>query len=154
MAKDNNNQKGEMIVQHFHESIATKDPFTDITETVRKIVKKGGVKDGVAIVYSTHTTALVRIMENETLLMEDMVHFLERIVPSTVLYKHDDIAKRNVPPDERINGFSHLRALFFNHSETIPIKDGVPQLGKWQSVFAIECDPYRTREFMVVLMGK
>ena len=45
-----------------------------------------------------------------------------------------------MPPDERLNGFSHLRSIFLNNQEVIFIKDGKLDLGKWQSIFYIETD--------------
>lgn len=143
------------MVKHFKKSLTTKEMFHDVTEDVKELVSGSGVKNGIAVIFSKHTTALVRILEKETLLMEDMANFLERYAPSTVLYKHDDIQNRvDVPSTERQNGYSHLRALFFNHSESVPIKDGKLEMGKWQSIFFVECDPFRDREYLITIMGE
>jgi len=114
--------------------------FQDITDVISVAVKESEVSSGLCVVYSKHTTACIRILENELLLMHDMHAFLERIAPSCGVYKHDDIEHRTVPPDERINGFAHIRAMFLNHQECIPIVDGDLDLGKWQRVFYIDCD--------------
>lgn len=53
-----------------------------------------------------------------------------------------------MPSNERVNGHSHIRSLFFNSSETIPIEKGDLMLGEWKRVFGIELDPERSREII------
>ena len=53
-----------------------------------------------------------------------------------------------MPQDERVNGHSHIRSLFFNSSETIPVENGKLILGKYKKVFGIELDPIRDREII------
>ena len=65
---------------------------------------------------------------------------------------HDIIGIRDVPPTERINGYSHLRQLFLSTSETIPVLGGKIQLGKWQTPFLVELDPARDREVVFSLI--
>ena len=63
--------------------------------------------------------------------------------------KNDLISLRNeAPQDERINGHSHIRSMFFNSSETIPIEKGELVLGTYKSIFAIELDGIRDREII------
>jgi len=123
--------------------------FTDITEKL-----KPTIKDGILVVSTQHTTCMLAILENESLLKKDMEGFLERIAPEKGVYAHDYIEKRDVPPDERINGFSHIRAMMFQPSLTIPVEDGKLVLGKWQTVFLIELDPKRERTLHVVEIEK
>ena len=121
--------------------------FTDITDDIK-------IPEGAkfAHIQSKHTTAAVRVMENETALKYDMERFLKTIIPENGYYAHDIVEMRNVPPDERKNGFSHLRFLFFNTSEFIPIEDGKLSLGKWQRVFLVELDPFREREIQITFI--
>jgi len=127
-----------MIVKKY--DIFPSEEYTDITEAVQNCIYNEGIISGLCMVYSRHTTACIRIIEPEILLKQDMHDFMERLAPSTVLYRHDDLENRDVPPEERRNGFSHLRAMLLNHQETIPIIDGKLDLGKWQRVYYIECD--------------
>ena len=53
-----------------------------------------------------------------------------------------------MPVDERINGHSHIRSLFFNSSETVPIENGKLILGKWKRILGVELDPSRSREII------
>jgi secondary thiamine-phosphate synthase enzyme len=140
-----------MILEH---AIMPTEEFTDITDIVNSDIDYTMVLQGLCLVYSRHTTACIRIIENETLLRQDMHDFLERLASSNCLYRHDDVDHRDVPPDERRNGFSHLRAMFLNHQELIPVVNRRLDLGKWQRVFYIECDPFRQdRTFHVKIIG-
>ena len=62
--------------------------------------------------------------------------------------------RSDVPNDERINGHSHIRYLFFNSSETIPINEGRIVLGEWKKIFAVELDPIRSREIVCTFIGE
>ena len=57
-----------------------------------------------------------------------------------------------MPVDEAINGHSHIRSLFFNSSESIPINNGKLQVGKWKRLFFVELDPLRDRELIVTFI--
>jgi len=120
--------------------IVPKEDYTDITDLIKDYVLPLDIESGMCMVYTKHTTACIRLLEPESLLKLDMHDFMERLAPSTVLYRHDDIENRDVPPEERLNGFSHLRAMLLNHQEFIPILDHKFDLGKWQRIFYIECD--------------
>lgn len=127
--------------------IKPEEEFTDITNLVQSYVTKHAVENyNLCMIYTRHTTTCVRILEHETLLKKDMHDFFERLASSNCLYRHDDIENRDVPPDERRNGFSHLRAMLLNHQEIIPIINGKLDLGKWQKIFYIECDPKPFRD--------
>ena len=134
--------------------VAKKLELLDITEKVKEAVKESGIQHGLVSVYTKHTTSAIRINENEPLLMEDMKHLLESLVPSSHKYHHDNFEKRNCPPNERINGHSHLKALLLGTSETIPIMNSELCLGKWQSVFYVDLDGgNRKRKIIIQILG-
>ena len=130
--------------------------FIDITEWVRQCVSKSQVANGFAVVYSKHTTAAVKINENEPLLLADMEKFLEKISPRNDDYQHNNFQIRtvNLTPDESPNGHAHLQHLMLGSSETIPVIGGKMQFGQYQSVFFIELDCPRAREVLVQIVGE
>ena len=125
------------------------ESLINITDIVRDRVLKSGTQYGMVLIYCLHTTAGLRILENEQLLLKDIQNFLERQAPSTIHYLHDDLHKRMVPDHERINGHSHLKSLLLNTSEYVPITSGKLLLGTWQKIFFIECDPGRERKIFI-----
>ena len=122
----------------------TNSIFNNITD---KIIPN--IDSGICIIHSTHTTCGIAILEDETLLRKDMVELLDRIAPEKGTYAHNDIVNRDVPPEERLNGSSHIRSLLFPTSVVIPIEDGKLVLGKWQSIFLIDLDSSRERTIIV-----
>jgi secondary thiamine-phosphate synthase enzyme len=141
--------------------IHTDKLFTDITDEIKRFAQGNG--DGIINVFCRHTTCCVKILENEILHLTDVRFFLDKVAPKwkepegdqkNIKYLHDLISLRNdVDKDEPINGHSHIRSLFFNSSEAIPVIDGALALGEWQSVFAVELDPNRDREIIITFVG-
>ncbi|HET8998478.1 MAG TPA: type 2 isopentenyl-diphosphate Delta-isomerase [bacterium] len=130
--------------------------FLDITDDVSAVVRSSGVRRGLAHVYAMHTTAAIRMNENERLLLQDFRRFLDRLAPAgDGAYEHDDLPRRpDVPPDEPMNGHAHCRHLLLSTSEMVPILDGRLELGRWQRIFLIELCTARERRVMVQVLGR
>ena len=130
--------------------------FIDITNWVAQCVAESQIANGFAVVYSKHTTAAIKINENEPLLLDDMANFLEKIFPRDHNYKHNDFEIRtvNMTENESPNGHAHLQHLLLGTSETVPVVDGQMQFGTYQSIFFIELDHPRPREVMVQVVGE
>ncbi len=146
-----------MITKSFCKRFKTKcaPEFIDITEWVAQCVAESQIVNGFAVVYSKHTTAAIKINENEPLLLKDMESFLQKVAPADQYYGHNDFEIRtvNMNEDECPNGHSHCSHLMLGTSETIPIIDGELQLGQYQSVFVIELDHPREREVLISVIG-
>ena len=130
----------------------------DITEEVAEAVTESGVRDGIACIYSPHTTCCVRINEFEAGLLEDFLTLLRRLVPRESYYAHDDWDRRteNICPEDMDfgNGHSHCMAILMGTAgESIPVREGELQLGAWQRVLFIELDRERDRRWLVKVVG-
>ncbi len=136
--------------------LTTRAPeFVDITDDVRQVLQRSGVRDGIVAVFSRHTTAAIRINEAEPLLLQDMEAMLARIAPPNVYYRHNDLSIRtvNLTEDEDRNGHSHCQHLLMGASESIPVAEGELLLGRWQRIFLVELDCPRPREVTVQVVG-
>jgi secondary thiamine-phosphate synthase enzyme len=117
----------------------------DLTEAVRQFAVGSGVRDGLLVIASQHTTMGVVINEKCEHLERDMIRFLEKLAPARGDYEHNRHAV-----DGRPNAHSHLLSLVVPSSVTIVVVGGELQLGSWQSVFAVELDgPRPTRKIHV-----
>ena len=130
----------------------------DITDEVNEAVRQSGVKDGIACIYSPHTTCCVRVNEFEQGFFDDFAAMLRRMVPAEAYYAHDDWDKRteNICPEDMDvgNGHSHCMAMLLGTAgESVPIRDGILQLGQWQRVLFIELDRERDRRWLVQVVG-
>jgi secondary thiamine-phosphate synthase enzyme len=137
--------------------------FTNLTPQIEELAKEWG-KSGLVNIFSKHTTCAIWLTEDEVLHHTDVRFFLDKMAPmwkdpegdhKNIKYLHDLISLRNdVPVDERINGHSHIRHLFFNSSELIPVESGELLLGPWKQIFAVELDPVRDRELICTFISE
>ena len=133
--------------------------FIDLTDDVAQTVEKSEVRNGMALVYSPHTTCAVIINEREAGFIQDFEELIHGLVPSASDYRHDDMSIRteNLTEEDHEfpNGHAHCKhALIASASETIPIVDGELQLGQWQRVFFIELDRARDRKVFIQVLGE
>jgi secondary thiamine-phosphate synthase enzyme len=134
--------------------------FVDMTDDLRDMVARSGVANGMALVYSPHTTCAVVINERESGFIEDFNEFLERTAPSEgPYYRHDDLSIRTEgledDPHEFPNGHSHVRAaMLSSSSQTIPIVGGELLLGRYQKVFFCELDRGKERKVFMQVIGE
>ena len=128
----------------FEIEIPTREEFEliDITYLINQKIRESGIKDGIAVIFTRHTTTALFVNENETGLLEDVKEFFQSLVPKGKGYKHDRIDR---------NAHSHLRSIILNPSLAIPIKDGRLLLGTWQSVIFAELDGPRRRKVFIKL---
>ena len=111
----------------------------DITDRVAATLPDNA--DGVCTVFSQHTTMGVVVNEAESRLLDDLAAALDDLIPDSG-WQHDEI-------DD--NADSHVRAMLVGESVTVPVADGTPQLGRWQSILAVECDGPRSRTLTVCI---
>jgi secondary thiamine-phosphate synthase enzyme len=130
--------------------------FIDLTDRIQDIVDESGIRTGQVVVFTQHTTAAIRINENEPELLRDFVTFLEKVAPVDAVYRHNDFTVRtvNMTEDECANAHAHCRQLLMSASETIPLIDGELCLGLWQRVFLVELDHPRERSVIVQVLGE
>ncbi|AIG99040.1 MULTISPECIES: secondary thiamine-phosphate synthase enzyme YjbQ [Archaeoglobus] len=109
----------------------------DITDQVERCVES---RDGLVLVYTPHTTTALVINEGERGLLEDILEFMEKLVPYGKGYKHDRIDS---------NADAHLKATLLGNSVVVPVESGKLALGTWQRILFLEFDGPRTRRVIV-----
>ncbi len=131
----------------------------DITVDVAEAVRESGVTDGIACVYSPHTTCCIRVNEFESGFLQDFTTLLRRLVPAEgQYYAHDDWDRRteNICPEDMEvgNGHAHCMSMLLGSAgESIPVRDGELCLGTWQRVLFLELDRERDRRWIVQVVG-
>ena|SRR3989338_9959702 len=126
-----------------------------ITRQVEQILFDSKVTSGLCTVFVPHSTASVRLNDNEPLLHQDFMKTIYRLVPLDISYGHDSFESRTqVSANERSNGHAHLKAMLCGSSETMPVIDGHLQLGQHQHVFFLEFDGPRQRYVQITIIGE
>lgn len=132
----------------------TQMEFIDITDKVGEVIEESGIRQGQVLVYSPHTTASIVVNHNESMLIQDFMRTLYRLVPVSDRYSHDLFElNRSTTSDGRSNGHSHCKAMMLGVSETIPFEKGRMILTDKQSVFFVEMDGARKRDVIVQVIG-
>lgn len=124
--------------------------LVDITDIVMARVRASGVGEGVASLWSLHTTCALIINEAQEALHADILRVLEQVVERDAEWLHNDPRHSDC---DRMNADSHLRAMLLGHGLTLQISGGEPVLGQWQRVIVAEMDGPRARTIRAQVMG-
>jgi secondary thiamine-phosphate synthase enzyme len=122
----------------------------DITKQIRDIMLSADIKEGILLVNALHTTCALFVNESQGALVEDLKAMVDRLVPESAGYRHDDPRYSDC---ERGNASSHLRAALLGRSVAVGITGGELALGRFQSILFAELDGPRPRTIDVQIMG-
>ncbi len=148
----------KLIMSHFFKKIVvestTQIEFIDISEYVEDALEESGFRNGSVVIFSPHTTMSIAINHKETMLLQDFMRMLYRLVPVEDQYSHDLFElRRDTNADGRSNGHSHCKALLLGASETIPFSEKRLVLSELQTIFAVEFDGARSRDIVIQVNG-
>ena len=125
-----------------------RNQIIDITSEVLKLLEESSMKEGSALVFVPGSTAGITTIEYEPGLLQDYPNFFEKIIPSEMVYQHDETWHDG-------NGYSHVRAALQGASFTVPFSGGRLLLGTWQQIVLIDFDNRsRNRNVIVQLTGE
>ncbi|MBP1969226.1 secondary thiamine-phosphate synthase enzyme [Virgibacillus natechei] len=114
--------------------------MTDITSTIENWIRQEGVKDGILVVTSLHTTAGITVNEDA-----------DPDVKTDMLMRLDEVYPWHHTKDKHGEGntAAHLKTSTVGHAQTLVISGGKLVLGTWQGVYFCEFDGPRQRKFHV-----
>jgi secondary thiamine-phosphate synthase enzyme len=115
----------------------------EITAQVRAAIRASGVAEGLAVVYTPHTTAAITINENaDPDVASDLVAALDTLVPLQADYRHAEG-----------NSAAHVKSSLLGASATLIVTGGAPLLGTWQGIWFCEFDGPRRRQVHIKVIG-
>ena len=117
----------------------------NLTEKVREIVRKSGVREGYVLVSAMHITASVYVNDDEEGIMQDMMEVLDWLAPFHPDWRHHATGEDNAD--------AHLKSLLLHHEVLVPITEGDLDLGPWQQIFYAEFDGKRRKRVIVKVFG-
>lgn len=129
-------------------SIKTKGhyDFIDISDKVFSFVEQSGVRNGVAIIFVSGSTAALTILEYEEGIIQDLKNVFEKLAPENEDYQH-----HKKWGDK--NGAAHIKSALLKPTLSIPIENGKLCLGTWQQITVIDFDERpREREITVQII--
>lgn len=136
-----------MVVYSKRIQVATsgKSDLVNISGEVEAAVGESGVTEGIALVFTVHTTTGLFINEAEAGLLDDIEKTLDATVPPRGSYLHNRVDN---------NATGHIQSILLGASLAIPVEDGGLLLGTWQNVFLAERDGPRRRTVHIKVVGE
>jgi len=116
--------------------------LVSITDEVKRAVSDAGVEEGLCVISSTHTTAAVTVNED-----------YDKDVPgdlAAACRAFLDVLDVRFEHAEG-NSDSHFLTSLFGPSQTLLVRGGALDLGRWQGVFLAEFDGPRGRTVRVAV---
>jgi secondary thiamine-phosphate synthase enzyme len=116
----------------------SRERVKDVTDAVLAFCRGQG--DGLVSVFVPHATAGVALMELGSGSDSDLQELVDRLLPRDDRYRHRHGTSGH--------GAEHLLPVLISPSLTVPVRDGVPQLGTWQSIAFVDFNPDNPRRTM------
>ena len=113
-----------------------REEIIDITHEIQSTLHKMEWGRGCLLVYCPHTTAALTINETEdTTAIEDMKHFLSKLIPRSPDFTH-----------RGGNSDAHIKSSLLGQSLMLLVEHGTIQIGAWQGLYLYEGDGPRERD--------
>lgn len=114
-----------------------------VTGAVRQDIRESRVKEGIAVVFSPHTTAGFTINENaDPDVVHDMLYGFEKSFPVYDReYRHAEG-----------NSHAHIKTTVYGPSQSLVIHRGAIVFGVWQDLYFCEFDGPRNRSYYVKII--
>ena len=113
-------------------------PIVDLTAHLRRFC--AGQGDGLVQAFVPHATAALVLIELGAGSDAYLLTWLERTLPRDAPYRHQH--------GRRGHGADHLLPAVLGSSVTVPVLDGTPQLGTWQSLALIDTNRENNRRLV------
>lgn len=155
--------------------------YIDITNEVKEIIKRSGIKNGICSVISPHTTCSVifeeyvhdKMPNGKEFIFQDLDNALEKIIPNQTAWGQyfypgtahfEDVESwpdylKYLPSgtrEELFNADAHLKATLLGNSSTFEVDDGKLGVGKTGYIYFVDFDRThpRQRKCKVVVVGE
>lgn len=128
----------------------TRLELINLTDKVQDAVRSAGVREGLVLVSSLHTTLALMVNEWQEALLQDIKTMLGEVIPSDREYRHNDPKFSDC---DRKNAHSHLQATLLGHSLSFGVTGGRLNLGQFQAIIAAELDGPRERQVTVQIFS-
>jgi len=119
--------------------------YINITDEVARVVREGGIQEGMVLVSAMHITAGVYVNDAEPGIIQDIDDWADRIAPQGPDYRHHRTGETN--------GDAHLKSILVHHQVVVPVTAGELDLGPWQQIYYAEFDGQRRKRVIIKAMG-
>jgi secondary thiamine-phosphate synthase enzyme len=130
-------------------NVPSKMAFENITAQVAEVVRKSGVREGIALINSMHITSSVFVNDDERGLHHDFGVWLEQLAPFNPdpnHYHHNRTGEDNAD--------AHLKRQVMGREVVVAITNGKLDFGPWEQIFYGEFDGDRPKRVLIKVIGE
>lgn len=125
-----------------------KQYFVRLDNVVNEKIKECGIKNGLIVCNSKHTTSSVFVNHFEQGILFDVLDTLKTMYPPQKKYRH------NIWDFEYKNADAHLKSISLGKGATVFVKDGEMILGDFENVIYAEFDHRPMKSFNLIIIGE
>ena len=107
-----------------------RESVVDLAHEIAAFLRSAGARDGLLHVWVPHATAGLAVIETGAGSDTDLLNTLRDLLPADDRWTH-----RHGSPG---HGRDHILPAFLAPSLSVPVLDGAPALGTWQSVCLVD----------------
>jgi secondary thiamine-phosphate synthase enzyme len=119
----------------------------DISQHVAEVCSRSGIQNGIALIFPRQSSSAVYVSDCHRALTDDFSAIIAELAPENRYYQHDQAENKK-------NAAAHLRAILTGHHVTIPVTDGSPDLGPYQTIYYAEFDGQRDKGVIIKIVGE
>lgn len=123
--------------------------FYELTAEIAELVRRSGLKTGLATLHVQHTSASLLIQENaDPEVRRDLERFFTRLAPDgDPLFQHTSEGSDDMP--------AHVRAALTAVNLSVPVSNSSLALGTWQGIYLWEHRTHpHSRRVVAHLLGE
>lgn len=148
--------------------------FFDMTDATLEALRESGIRNGILVTYSQHTSCSVFIQEDSEdvtywgtpLVLQDLLNIFDKLIPLCTaegqylhpgpMHTENAVRLRQEDKSWLLNTDAHLRSVILGRSESIPIVDGELILGEFGRIYFADFDQTRDRKriFRIQIIGE
>jgi secondary thiamine-phosphate synthase enzyme len=127
--------------------VPTRRAFLNITPQVEAALTASGIKEGLCLVNAMHISASVFINDDESGLLADYEHWLEKLAPEKPHSQYD----HNRTGED--NADAHLKRQVMGREVVVAVTKGRLDFGPWEQIFYGEFDGKRRKRVLIKIVG-
>ncbi|MFC4947360.1 secondary thiamine-phosphate synthase enzyme YjbQ [Pseudonocardia sp. GCM10023141] len=107
-----------------------RETVVDLTDEIAAFLRRTGARDGLLHVFVPHATAGIAVIETGAGSDDDLLTALRDVLPADDRWRHRHGSAGH--------GRDHVLPAFVAPFTSVPVLDGTPALGTWQSVCLVD----------------
>ena len=135
------------LTEHVTITVPKRRMLINITNKVDEVVRKSGIREGLALVNAMHITASVFINDDEPGLHADYEKWLEKLAPEK---PHSQYAHNGYED----NADAHMKRQIMGREVVVAITNGRLDFGPWEQIFYGEFDGKRPKRYLIKVIGE